>query len=842
MNIRKKYLLPLAFLPLFFSGCVEEQQPEPEIIAGLSYTPVKGLIPMKTVKVTPQVESGEPGNFSIHSVLFGESLWKGDMFSIDAATGEITVSAPVDVEEGEYVVSITCTVDGKNYIFKNVLSVTVIPGMPEVRIDPEHLNLRFEDLCSDSDAVLPFVSIVPETEAAEITGLEVRNLRKDGEAVDNVSGLLSADAAQSIVSVLRSDDWALGTYVADLKVSTESFPEESEVGLLKDALKFTVAAMPVKMTYPDAADFYQNVGAQYVPVFEDDVVPSDIAVKAVKLNGEEFAYGDMFAVDAQSGVITVTAAEDAPVGEYKVSLSYRYAGQDLASDDVLVVRCIAGLPVALNAAPQPSSIEIKSLGPDSVEDLPVYVLTSVGECSPIVSYSIADARLDGSTFDWNGRFTLEGNRISIRRGGWTVGEYALDIRCVTEAIGAESARGVFTDVVKISVFEKVELVYADAVKKEHAPWTVKPATPMPAGYTYSFKDASAAYASVLSINGTTGEISSAKSNGLPQGRYTVAVTATAPGLESSDAEFTLEIVENPYYFTYFSYGNNLGLTEEQTHGASQFRVKSQAELVAESYPVKYSDWGAGVEVAFKAVNKKDTNPSIAADGTLSFSTLSTAPNAQAMGVLLVTASVSDPEDADNKWSVTVPVAVDYSADAATNVIYSPFLLRVNPTVGGRSAAPEISGTAVVDMDYRRTFNYYNINGTDKDGVAFVDGAPKAETFLGHIWDKFTEDTGLNLNKGAVNYGSKTPVSYYDGNQDQSTKEFFKKTEEQLNLSPAYVSPEDRSIVVNPDLWLYNGGWADGVFTGQITYTTDSSAVNNGKQIFPIAIWLDPTFE
>lgn len=838
MNIRKRYLLPLAFLPLFLSGCVEEQQPEPEIIAGLSYTPVKGLIPMKTVKVTPQVESGEPGNFSIHSVFFGERLWKGDMFSIDAATGEITVSAPVDVEEGEYVVSITCTVDGKNYIFKNVLSVTVIPGMPEVRIDPEHLNLRFEDLCSDSEASLPFVSIVPETEAAEITGLEVRNLRKDGEAVDNVSGLLSADAAQSIVSVLRSDDWALGTYVADLKVSTESFPEESEVGLLKDALKFTVAAMPVKMTYPDASDFYQNVGARYVPVFEDGVVPSDIAVKAVKLNGEEFAYGNMFAVDAQSGVITVTAAEDAPVGEYKVSLSYRYAGQDLASDDVLAVRCIAGLPEALTAAPQPSSIEIKSLDADSVEELPVYVLTAEGECSPIVSYSIADARLDGSTFDWNGRFTLEGDRISIHRVGWTVGEYALDIRCVTEAIGAESARGVFTDVVRISVFEKVELVYADAVKKEHAPWTVKPATPMPAGYTYSFKDASAAYASVLSINATTGEISAAKGNGLAQGSYTVAVTATAPGLESSDAEFTLEIVENPYYFTYFSYGNNLGLTEEQTRGASQFRVKSNDELNGSIYPVTESDFGSA-EVSFTVTTSNSKAAvSVASDGTLTFS--STMTEMYGMAVVIVTAKTQDPDDSGNGFSVRIPVAIDFSADASTNVRYNPFLFRVNPKNGGCSVIPDVSGTALFDIDYRRNFNYFNLNGVDKDGKAFVDGAPtKASSFLSHIWDAFTETTGLNKVSGGstANYGGKIPMSYYTGVKTNL------KNEDQLAATPAYVNPNDRAVVVSPGLWMYNGGWADGVFVGEMTFTTDETAkINDGTKIIPVAIWLDPTFE
>ena len=48
--------------------------------------------------------------------------------------------------------------------------------------------------------------------------------------------------------------------------------------------------------------------------------------------------------------------------------------------------------------------------------------------------------------------------------------------------------------------------------------------------------------------------------------------------------------------------------------------------------------------------------------------------------------------------------------------------------------------------------------------------------------------------------------------------------------------------INPNLWKYNGGWADGVVFGEITYTNSSTAVNNGTAINPVAIWLDPNFE
>ncbi|MGN0188350.1 MAG: surface glycan-binding family protein [Candidatus Cryptobacteroides sp.] len=170
------------------------------------------------------------------------------------------------------------------------------------------------------------------------------------------------------------------------------------------------------------------------------------------------------------------------------------------------------------------------------------------------------------------------------------------------------------------------------------------------------------------------------------------------------------------------------------------------------------------------------------------------------------------------------------------------MLRVNPAIGGRSAVPEITGATkeLFLMDYRRTFNYYNINGADADGVAFVNGAPAAGKFLGYIWEDFSAATGLNLSSGAANYGGKVPMSYYNGTA--------LKTEEQYACTPAYVDGTDGteqfSVVVNPNLWQHNGGWADGVFTGQMTYVNDGLVknVNNGTQIFPLAIWFDPTFE
>ena len=824
-------------------SCVRENPEQPETVADVSYNPVKGLIPNKTVTVMPQVESGTPADFAIQSVFYGETQWKGNMFSIDSKSGEITVSAPVDILPGDYYLSISCKVDGVRYIFSNALVVSIIPGMPEVSINPASLDLRFEDLATDSDASLPFVSIAPQNEAAPITGLEIRNVRKNGQPLENGTELFATDYQQGTISPVKSDDWTIGTYVADLKINTETYPSESETGLFADAVTFKVAAKPVVLSYPETADFYQNQSAIYKAKFED-AVPTDIAVKSVTVNGETIDWNGLVSIDGNAD-ICFAKVEDAKVGEYKVSVLYKYAGQDLSSDDVLCVRCIAGMPESLVSDNQPSSIEIKTLDPSSQEELKSYTITPSGESAQILSYSIEKARKDGAEFDWNGKLSLKDNVLSLIKGSWTEGEYAVDIRCVTTSFDASSPRGVFSEVVKFTVFEKVDLKYDSAVKKEHTGWTIAPSVPMPVGYVYSFKNADAAYCNYLSIDTATGSITAAKGNALAQGNYEIEVVATLEGLEPSEAKIQLEIAENPYYFTYFYYGNNLSLTREQVNGASQYRVKNEDELLGMTINVQESDLKPQSGAFYTLAGQHTTTKASVdkATGALSFETKATA--GQQIGVVLVNCTTTDPEDALNTWSVTLPLAIDFSADATINVRFQPFFFRINPKTGGRTQAPAFTGSvdeSVFDMDFRRKFYYYNINGKGSDGKAFVSGMQNVSgSFLTYIWDAFSAATGLNLKNGSPNYGSKVPMSYYTG--VQINKKDTPKDESQLAKSPAYLVKGQWYVQVNPGLWQYDGGWADGVFFGEITYTNSSeTAVNNGTAINPVAIWLDPNFE
>ena len=837
------------------SSCQNEEPLQPEITAGVSYNPTTKIYPNKTFEFVPEVDADKAENFAIQSVFFGETQCKENYFTINSATGVVTATIPSEIALGDYLVSITCELDGQKFILRNALTLTAIPGIPDVNIDESPKTLRYESLQQESTAALPFVSVLVVNESAPLTGIEIRNIRKGDDPVEGGEELFTVDSKALTITPLRSDSWTLGTYTADLKINTESFSAESEEGLLEDALVFNVEALPVLLTYPEAGNFYQNQAKTYAASFED-AVPTDIAIKSVTVDGTPLAdWSNLLSIDAEAN-ISVAAVADAKVGEYKISVSYKYAGQDLSTDDALCVRCIAGLPELLTADPDSKYFEPAELAEGSAETFDGFKIIAAGESAEILSYSIASAKRDGTVFDHSGKLTLSANGeetpvwiCNLVKGTWEEGEYSIDIRCVTASFDENYENGVFNSVVNFSIHEKVELAYDDAFFKAHTGWKVNPSAVMPSGTTYSFKNPAADYASVITIDQSNGALSAVKGNKLPEGSYDVEIVANIPEQEPTTGTLHLVLTNNPYYFTYFYYGNNLGLTKDQVNCASQYRVKTEAELLAMSIEVQESDINSQAGAVYTLFSQHTTTKATvdASTGALSFAANSTA--GQPMGVVLVQCTTTDPEDALNTWTVIAPLAIDFSADATINVRYQPFFYRINPKVGGRTEVPQFTGSvdeAVFDMDFRRNFYYYNINGKGSDGEEFVSGKleNKTVTLLTHIWDAFTDATGLNYKSGTTtaNYGGKIPMSYYNGKTD-SNKVNLKKSAEQLSLSPAYVVPGEWYVKVNPNLWKYNGGWADGVFFGEITYTNVSStAVNNGTAINPIAIWLDPNFE
>ena len=328
----------------------------------------------------------------------------------------------------------------------------------------------------------------------------------------------------------------------------------------------------------------------------------------------------------------------------------------------------------------------------------------------------------------------------------------------------------------------------------------------------------------LTIDATTGTISAKKGNNIPVGQHTVTVLAKNNKSELQ-ASFKLNIKTNPYYFTYVHWGNNLNLSPAQNY-ASQYRVTSNNALLSLSIPVAETDIPEGVEVEWTIDNSSSSisGGSIDENGTITFTAGWT--NAK---VLMILVKATTGKGTAGEITIKTPVFIHCSgAVAGVTVNYTPFVFQVNPRTEGSSVAPTITGTDLSTFiaDYRRTFNYYNINGP----AEHKNGQPGGgnDTFMYSLWKAYYESIGV----ASVNTGQKWPLSYYENTS-------------RLAAPLGYVDATNNCAVkINPNKWLNEYGYANGVMIGQMTFVTDgnSGGVSSGSSMFPLAIWFDTKFQ
>jgi len=97
-----------------------------------------------------------------------------------------------------------------------------------------------------------------------------------------------------------------------------------------------------------------------------------------------------------------------------------------------------------------------------------------------------------------------------------------------------------------------------------------------------------------------------------------------------------------------------------------------------------------------------------------------------------------------------------------------------------------------------------------------------------LWTKFGEDSGRG-----VNTGSRNAISYYSN---------IDKNKNTLSYAIGYVDPTNGlALKLNPNKWVLDGEYPNGVFTGQMTFDKNGIDPQKGSQVFPLIIWFDPNF-
>lgn len=93
-------------------------------------------------------------------------------------------------------------------------------------------------------------------------------------------------------------------------------------------------------------------------------------------------------------------------------------------------------------------------------------------------------------------------------------------------------------------------------------------------------------------------------------------------------------------------------------------------------------------------------------------------------------------------------------------------------------------------------------------------------------------SGQLWGKGLNNTNIVSVISYYDNTS-------------RLAAPLGYVDATNNCAVkINPNKWLNEYGYANGVMIGQMTFVTDgnSGGVSSGSSMFPLAIWFDTKFQ
>ena len=315
-------------------------------------------------------------------------------------------------------------------------------------------------------------------------------------------------------------------------------------------------------------------------------------------------------------------------------------------------------------------------------------------------------------------------------------------------------------------------------------------------------------------------------------------TASVPLARAKRKKYT---VRNPYWFTRVVWGNNLGLTPAYQY-ANQFRAKQASDLSGLGNsgvlsPTLYDENGNVVTRANpnggnplttpNSLPKRTINSNIGSfggSGNLNFSGVTVNTTNQCGFICCI---YTNGRGSLGETSVTEAVFVSYIKDD-TPVTFAPFAILANPKTGGTfPTGPVLKAgltTSSLKIDWRRSFYYYDFSGN----ADHVDGAPDNEyvdTFLRKLWAAYSSPS-------PANYGAKAPVSYYANTSDA-----------QKAKALCYILPESYSVVVNPEKWIYAGAYANGVFTGEMTYVTDGdeSKINSGSTFTPVLIWFDERF-
>ena len=673
------------------------------------------------------------------------------------------------------------------------------------------------------------MNLNPTYHGEKPSDFKIYKVTLDGKDYQTECFLVDAESGQ--VQLRRTDDLPVGLY--SLSVSCKSagtyyeFPDAIQVNMMRPIPEgITVEPSSITLTLADVTDLNS---LKELPTAQISTVGEHISIKNYYISSVKRGdavvedWSGIFEVN-NAGKVTILKNQNFAAGTYSLSfkLTTMVVGndsQDGIFSDALTVDVVSP-PISLEYQPAVAKVEV---GAGYTSAAPIFAGSATGlqfSLKAVIPES-APVSVDSKT----GVVTLAADH------SLSPGETVLVSESAKNAYGEKD----FAQVLKMEVVTFIAPItkfdYNDSTVWQNTKYSIQPVEVDGDEKTFSFVDLPEALAP-LTIDEFTGVISAKKGNGIPVGDYVVKVKVENPKGSMTD-EIKLKVIENPYFFTYVRWGNNLGLTPEENY-ASQHRVS-----VTDPYKfgVTATDIKPGTEVKYEIKGGSKTTCAtidpVTGEITTDPSIFAGAVADMRAHFVFVVATTG--EGTTGETIVKTPVFLDFNTVRGDYIIkYTPFVFQCNPKSGGVSAVPEITkadGSALtadelakITMDFRRSFNYWNIDGPASHG----NGAPNAnkDNFLSHMWASYY--TAINV---TYNSGSRDPISSFG-------------RPAKIDNTIGYVRQSDLALYIAPEKWKDENGYADGIFTGQITFANtgaDPQGAANPYRLFPLFVWFDTEF-
>ena len=203
--------------------------------------------------------------------------------------------------------------------------------------------------------------------------------------------------------------------------------------------------------------------------------PSDFAITRVTLNGETYDTNS-FAIDTNTGSISLSNTSELPVGLYTLSVSCYSNGNYYEFKDIVTINMMKPVPDSISVEPNKISAEFADIiSTESTVELPTAQVTTEGDHISIQKYIIANVRKDGVLVEENDFFTISSTgEISIVKGESKIqpGKYVLDLKLTTAIVDEAAEEGIFEKYLFLPANPNLVLMDTDIITKSPVRLTV----------------------------------------------------------------------------------------------------------------------------------------------------------------------------------------------------------------------------------------------------------------------------------------------------------------------------------------------------------------------------------